>query len=303
MSTQDKVPEYLQPPYDQYEHEILRRVWDRLNKKNEHFMMAIVGQEGIGKSLTALKIANMVDPEFDEDDVIFEAKELLRRLRDEEYREGQAIVLDEAGVSLGRRTWQEKGQIKVNQALQLIRSHNLAVIFTLPRLGELDSQSVARLQAFYEIIRKVPEEYVEGKWKYIDPDRVDSTGTNYHKYPQVNRPDIDADTIKVKRMKFGPPEGDWVDAYHQRKEAHQKRVYDDALDELEDDAEDESTPSPHDLAEKVIDDGVDKYVSIHGQTKQPYVDKDLIYAEYDLTHREANTVKKLVEKQVEDLGS
>jgi ABC-type dipeptide/oligopeptide/nickel transport system ATPase component len=265
-------------------------------------MLAIVGQEGIGKSLTALKIAKAIDPEFDDGDVIFEAKELLRRLRDEDYREGQAIVLDEAGVSLGRRTWQDKGQIKVNQALQLIRSHNLAVIFTLPRLGELDSQSVARLQAFYEIRKKVPDEYVSGKWLYIDPDRIDSTGTNYHKYPKVTRPEMTASTIKVTRLKFQPPEGDWVDSYHERKQAHQKQVYDEAISELEDETDDgEDERTPKDVADEVLSEGVGPYISEHGQTGRKYVDKDLLRAEFDLSHSKANAAKKMIERETDEI--
>lgn len=294
-ASRDTPPEPLQRPHEVYETEILRQAWDRLHVDNEHFMLAIVGEEGIGKSLTGLKIAKAIDPGFDESQVIFDVSELLRRLRDDDYREGQAFVLDEAGVSLGRRTWQDRGQIKVNQALQLIRSHNLALIFTLPALGELDSQSVTRLQAFYEITTKNPGKHVRGKWKEIDPDRSDETGTTYKKYPQVTRDGI---TIKVDRMTFTPPEGDFVDSYHELKEEHQKRVYEEALAELEEDEETESDSGkgPKDVAEEIAKDGIEPYVSKNNSTKEAYINKDLIRVDYGISHSDATAAKKLLER-------
>ena len=298
MTSEKAPPENLQPPFSRPEPEILRRVWDRLNRRNEHFMCAIVGEEGSGKSFTALRLAREIDPEFGVEDVIFEAGELLRRLRDEDYRQGQAIVLDEAGVSLGRRTWQQSDQIKVNQALQLIRSHNLACFFTLPRLGGLDSQTVARLQAFLEITKKVPDEYAVGKWKYIDPDRADQTGTTYHKYPKLS---ISPDKPKrrVTSVAFAPPSGDYVDDYLERKSKHQKEVYDEALGELEDDTSEEAeqeSMGPKEIAQEIADSSIEPYTSTNGSTGQPYINKDLIRVSYDLSHSDASAVKSLLEK-------
>lgn len=288
-------PQHLQHPHTVYETEVLRDAWDRLNIYNEHFMLAIVGEEGIGKSLTALKIAKLLDPDFDEHQVIFDAAELLRRLRDEDYRHGQAFVLDEAGVSLGRRTWQDRGQIMLNQALQLIRSHNLALIFTLPSLGELDSQAVTRLQAFYEITTKKPDQHVRGKWKEIDPDRSDETGTTYKKYPKVTRDGVE---IKVDRMTFQPPEGDFVDAYQEMKAKHQKQVYEEALEELDGDEEDtdEESLGPKEVAQEIAKDGIEPYLSRNNSTKEPYINKDLIRVEYELSHSDASAAKKLLER-------
>lgn len=296
----NKAPEPLQKPTESYEAEVLRRAWERLNVNNEHFMLAIVGEEGSGKSLTALEIAKTLDPQFDADQVIFEVNELLQRLRDEDYREGQAFVLDEAGVSLGSRTWQDRGQVKVNQALQLIRSHNLALIFTLPRLSELDSQSRGRLQAFYEIVEKVPNQYVSGKWKYMDPDRGDDSDTIYKKYPRVYR---NGSRVRVERLKFAPPDYDFVDEYHELKDAHQKRVYDEALQQGEDaDDSEEEELTPNDVADEILDNGHEKYVSEHPQNKTKYVDKDLIRGEYGLSRRKAKVAKKLVEREVGELA-
>lgn len=298
----DAPPEHLRGPFDAYEPEVLRRIWDRLHARNEHFMGAIVGEEGSGKSYTAIGLANAVDPTFTPDRVLFEISDLLKILRDGEHEPGHAYVLDEAGVSMGKRTWQERGQVLANQALQLIRSHNLALFFTLPRLGELDSQAQGRLQAFFEIVEKEPDEQVVGKWKYMDPDRTDETGQIYKKFPRVYR---NGQRIRVTRLKFAPPPAELTDPYEERKADYQEQVYAETLAELEgvddepEEEEDDDSTSLRELAAQLAAGGVDDLVSYHGQTKEPYINADLIRINHDLSHGDARAVKSLLEKQID----
>ena len=65
--------------------------------------------------------------------------------------------------------------------------------------------------------------------------------------------------------------------------------------------EEEEQMSESEVAEKILsEDGVEPYLSVHGGNGQVYVDKDLIKVEYDLSVRGARTVKKLVEKKMEE---
>jgi len=93
---------------------ILYRRWERLNRRDEHWMCGVVGEEGSGKSYTALKIAKMIDPAFDAEQVVFDPADLLKRLENDEYQRGDVFVLDEAGVGLGNRTWYDEDQIQIN---------------------------------------------------------------------------------------------------------------------------------------------------------------------------------------------
>ena len=296
-----EAPEAIRPPHDCYEAEILFRIWRRLHHKNEHFVMAIVGREGSGKSFTSMRLADEIDPTFNVDRVIFDIGELIQLLKDGDHEPGNAYVLDEAGVSLGRRTWQERGQILANQAMQLIRSHNLALFFTLPALGELDSQTQNRLQAFYEITDKVPDEYVEGKWKYIDPDRTGQRGYDGQKYPRMWANGVKK---RVTRLKFTPPDPGLVDEYLQEKSKHQQEFYEETLAELgygDDEEQDDEADTAIDVkavADEIIEEGVDEFVSIHGGNKQPYIDSGLIEIEYDTSRRNSKKIKTLLEKKL-----
>lgn len=264
-------------------------------------MGVLVGREGSGKSWTAMKIAESLDPSFTADRVIFDVGPLLEALRERDHAPGQAYVLDEAGVQLGRRTWQERSQVLVNQALQLIRNHNLILLFTLPRLGELDSQAQGRLQAFFEATEKEPGEYVRGKWKWLDPDRADRTGTVYHHFP---RRQLNGQRIKIKTVAFTPPSEELTEPYEERKREFQDQFYKETLAELngtEGDSDDADTSqSPKEIVDAIQSNGgAEDYISTHGGNGTKYVDADLIEMEFDVSIRDARKAKKLLEKSVD----
>lgn len=290
-------PEPLRKPNDEHVPWLLRRIWDRLNQNNEHFMGVVVGEEGSGKSYTGIKIANEVDPSFTADRVLFNVKELLQVLKDGDHEPGNFYVLDEAGVQLGVRTWQERGQILANQALQLIRNENLGLLFTLPRLGELDSQAQGRLQAFLELTEKEHGEYVAGKWKWMDPDRADETGEVYKKYPRRRE---DGRVLRITKVAFRPPPEGIIEPYEEKKNEFQERFYEQTIRELEgveEEAEADPGMTVKEIATEIAGNGLAKVVSRHNQTRQPYINKDLIRAEYGIPHADARAVKSLLEQQ------
>lgn len=298
MATTKSPPEPLQGRNDNHTAWLLRRVWDRVNERNEHFMGCVVGREGSGKSYTAIKIANTVDPTFDADRIIFDVTELLKVLKDGEHEPGNFYVLDEAGVQLGVRTWQDRAQILANQALQLIRNHNLGLIFTLPRLSELDSQAEGRLQAVLEMTEKKPDEWAALKWKWLDPDRIDQSGNILKKYPRRKH---NGYTKRITRNAFTPPEGEVVEKYEERKHEFQDEVYERTIAKLEGEEGDdeEEQMSVREVADTIKDDGIEAVVSEHNQTGNPYINHELIRANYGLSHRDAKAVRSILEKEVD----
>jgi hypothetical protein len=290
-----RVPEQLQAPQEP-EPWVLRRLWDRLNRHNEHTMGCIVGREGSGKSFTAIRIANTIDPNFNDSNVLFDVMDLLELLHDGDHQAGDVYVLDEAGVSLGVRTWQERAQILANQALQLIRDENVGLIFTLPRGKELDSQTKGRLQWYYEIIEKEHDEYVNGKWKWLDPDRSMNGSTVYEKYPVRI---VDGWKRKIMRMKFTPPDPEITEPYVERKDEFQSEFYEETLSEARDetDGEDGDTEGPRDIVAEIKEKGViNQFVSVHSGNGTKYIDRDLIQLEFDLSRGDSKKVKKLLER-------
>ena len=277
---------------------VKQKMWRRMNVENQHFMAAIVGREGTGKSHSALTLSRLVDPGFTAEDVYFDPQDLLRAFDSDEYGRGDMIVLDEAGVGLGNRSWYDKEQILLNQTLQTVRDDNMGVIFTLPRLEELDSQTIGRLHAFVEMMNVYPDEgWAETKWKNINLTR-DGRSKEFKKYTRLN---VNGMQKRVTRCAIAPPPEDLVDAYEARKEAFKAELYEEAIGAYDDD-EDEDEPTPSDVADEIVASDVSEYVSEHGGNGRRYVDQELIRADYGLSHRDAKAAKKIIERTA-DVGS
>jgi hypothetical protein len=271
---------------------VLRRyIWKRMNVENEHFMGVIVGREGSGKSHTALSICRKVDPTFDAERVFFDPADLVEAFRSDELGEGSMVMLDEAGVGLGNRSWYEKEQVLLNQTLQTVRDENMGVLYTLPRLSELDSQTVGRLHSLLAMKEKhVDEGWAEVSWKNIDVTREDTEGKVYKKFPRMN---VDGRKSRITSIGIRKPDDDLAAAYEQRKAAFKDELYAEVLEAHDDAAADDET-DPKAVAQEIAEDPAE-CISVDRGTGEPYINKDLVRVEHDLSHSDARAVKSILE--------
>jgi len=284
-----EVPEPLTS--DKVEAQVLRQeVWHRINSRNQHYMAALVGPEGSGKSWTSLKIAELIDPTFDADRVMFDPHTFMEQLtewKDAGETRGKMIVVDEAGVGIGSRSWYDKDQIQLNKVLQVIRSENMGMLFTLPRLSELDSQTRGRLRAMIEMDGMNPGKYADVKYLRWFPAR-DERSKVYRKYPIVG----DGNAMrKVRRLRFGPPSEELIKGYEARKDTFQAELYAETTDQI---GEEDDTNPLKQIADDILEDGLSEYVSEYNNKE--FVDKDLIAVDYDLSRGDAKKVKKVLER-------
>ena len=291
-----EVPEPLTG--DKVEAQVLRQeVWHRINSRNQHYMAALVGPEGSGKSWTSLKIAELIDPTFDADRVMFDPHTFMEQLtawKDAGETRGKMIVVDEAGVGIGSRSWYDKDQIQLNKVLQVIRSENMGMLFTLPRLSELDSQTRGRLRAMIEMDGMKPGEYADVKYLRWFPAR-DERSKVYRKYPIVG----DGNAMrKVRRLRFGPPSEELIEGYEARKDTFQAELYAETTDQIGDE---DIEMSEKEIAEEIIAGDVQDYIKTHTSTGE-YVDHDLIQIDYEVSASAAKRIKKAVERKYESEG-
>lgn len=118
-------------------------VW-RVNNKYDA-QMYYIGERGQGKSYAALRTAEVIDPTFNIDRVVFGTKELFRLIKLLENKggslKGKVIVYDEAGVGMGNRDWQKENNKLMNYFLQQCRTFQLVIIYTTPNLSFVDKQA------------------------------------------------------------------------------------------------------------------------------------------------------------------
>lgn len=289
----DRVPEPLRANTPEAR-VIKQKIWRACNVENQHFIGAIVGPEGSGKSLTAGSILEAADPSFDASRVMFDPAMFLKRLKKwkaNDETKGKAVLGDEAGVGLGVRTWYEGDQIKFNQVLQVIRDENMAIIFTVPRLSELDSQTRGRIRGYMEMTDLEDGEWARCKYLNWNPTR-DERDKIYRQYPQIR---MNGFRRPIKRLCISPPSDEFVRDYQERKAEFQRELYDDTIEQMEEDVEDER--SVRDVAMEIANGGMDEIVSIHAQNRTPYINKSLIRVNYELSKADAQAVKSLLEQQ------
>ncbi len=101
-------------------------------RQNKNFVCLISGQTGSGKSWTALAIAEMLDPDFKINQVIFRGTELLSLINSGKLKRGSVIIWDEAGIDLGNRAWQSATNKLLNFLFQTFRHKGYILFFTTP---------------------------------------------------------------------------------------------------------------------------------------------------------------------------
>ncbi|GAH90189.1 unnamed protein product, partial [marine sediment metagenome] len=107
-----------------------------LREREENRHIAVVGLVGLGKSNTAIFLARLLDPSFAVNDIIFTRERLLELVADQP--EDKSFVLDDIGVMLSSRGWQEKERGLIFSWLEICRMHRINTIATSPSLAMID---------------------------------------------------------------------------------------------------------------------------------------------------------------------
>lgn len=230
VSSEEVLAELEDPNY--LEEYVLKRLYDQ----NKNFITAVTGPTGSGKSYSALRLAERIDPGFDVSNVVFNAQDLLLRIKTgvekDELRQGSVLVFDEAGVEANSRDWQSTTNQAINYLFQTMRSYNFMVILTLPHIGGLDKQVRRLLHAF------MPTQGIDYKHQTVALKPLflqtnQQTGDIYKRYLRVY-PD-DGGTVKLKRLEVKKPSKQVRSRYEDKKERYQSELYSDLLQDVMDD--------------------------------------------------------------------
>lgn len=182
-------------------------------KNNKNFLVTITGPTGSGKSWTGLSIAELLDPEFTVDRVIFKGKELMRLINNGNLKPGSVILWDEAGIDLSNRNWQSVTNKMLNALLQTFRSRNFILIFTVPFSDFVDASSRKLFHADFEtqrINKALQEVVIKPKLLQYNP----NLKKWYRKYLKVSS---NGKTIKIKRWGVPKPSDELIKVYEQKK--------------------------------------------------------------------------------------
>lgn len=130
--------------------------WIRWIKKriahNLNFICLFQGATGIGKTWSAISLAQMIDPDFNIDQIVFDFKELMQVINSDWFKKKKwkILIFDEPQITISNRQWQSTTNKLMNYLLSTFRHQNIILIFCSPYVDFLDSQSMKLLHCIFQ---------------------------------------------------------------------------------------------------------------------------------------------------------
>lgn len=197
---------------------LTRYIRARLLKKNQNMLICICGPTGTGKSYSAIKLGELIDPTFTAERVVFHPEKFMSLLNygdsKGKLKKGNVVVFDEAGVNIASRTWYSISNKIVNYVLQTFRHRNLCVIFTVPDFAFIDSQTRRLFHALFETC-SIDYNAKQVKLKPLMIQNNVRRGKLYYKYLRVKGDDDGM--VCLRRINLGMPLVSNRDPYEIRK--------------------------------------------------------------------------------------
>ncbi len=213
--------------------EVVDHIFLRRIRNNQNVIGAVCGETGSGKSWTALRIGEMVDPSFGIENVVFSAREFLESF--ETFSRGEVVVYDE-GQEWSARRAMSKRNVEMSDILTMLRFTQVNVLFTVPNINLVDV-NLRRLMHIYLDVR--PVDRVSGPKSlrnktvasiYMIRHRRDPSGQGENlarPFPVV--PIVRGgkrQNVKVDSAQFLAPSPDLVEGY----EAKKRQIFHERLD-------------------------------------------------------------------------
>ena len=128
---------------------IKKRIVNNLN-----FISLFQGATGIGKTWSAMAVAEMIDKEFSVNQIVFDFRELMDVINSDWFKEKKwkIIIFDEPQITISNRNWQSATNKLMNYLLSTFRHQNIILIFCSPYVDFLDSQSMKLLHCIFECV-------------------------------------------------------------------------------------------------------------------------------------------------------
>lgn len=190
---------------------ILRRI-----SRNQNFLCAITGSTGSGKSWSALRLAETLDPNFSADNICFTARQFLDLVngKAKQLKKGSVILFDEMQVSLGHLDFQTLQAKLLNYVLQTFRHRNFILLITTPHFNFINATSRKLFHSRMETL-SIDKNKQQVKLKPYLLQVSQDEGKIYRKYLRVYSEAMGIVPLKV--INVAKPSPELIDAYEHKK--------------------------------------------------------------------------------------
>lgn len=267
-------------------HILLKKIWKKPHRKNDNYMAAIVGPTGCGKSWASLRLGEILDPDFNVDQVAFNSSQFLNLVDEKKTDIGSVINFDEAGVGQASRKWYSNANIFFNYVLQTWRNKNRIAIFTVPSLGLIDYQTRGLLDAVMIFNGKDHSREAWTEFKYQRISANEKSGKIYYKYPVLRN---NGRKEKIKTFRISKPSEELIEPYEEKKSKFQEELEEEVRKQVQE-KEEEKTIS--EIISEVRD-NLERYKKMyHGKE---IINKNLVMADFEVGSGKARKIKAVIE--------
>ncbi|MGP6208009.1 hypothetical protein ACNF42_08295 [Cuniculiplasma sp. SKW3] len=193
-------------------------------RKNRNLIALFIGDTGSGKSMSAIRLAERVDPNFSVDRIVFTVQDFLA-LVNSGIPAGSVIVFDDAGLGINARLWQEMSARVFGMLTQGFRYKQILTFITVPDETFIERQSRKLVHIRFEATD------VQGlmKMKLLSRNTWDPEHP-LAKFPRIHR---GISEITVKLVKFRLPSDDLREKYEAKKKDYMESRFREFQEELE----------------------------------------------------------------------
>lgn len=204
---------------------------------NKNVIIAVVGATGTGKSYSCLRIGErmkeLTSPrkKYNVEHCCRDLNEFMNVLNSNKIKKGDVIILEEVGINIDARKWQNKMNRLINYILQSFRNKNLVCLLNLPDIRMLDINTRRLLHGVISTKGIDKEKQVS-----IISFKVRQHNYESHKdYWKYLRARIDGRIKKVKLITLKKASDDLIEAYEIRRKEFTDKLNKSVQEEIDQD--------------------------------------------------------------------
>lgn len=187
------------------------------NGKN--WVCIFTGRTRSGKSFSSLRICEVIDPNFNIDNVVFSAKEFMALIKSGKLKSGSMILWDEAGVGIATREWYSVLNKSVNLIFQTWGYRNIGLLLTVPHISFVDSQTRKLCHAHIQTLKlSMKRKVVTAKIHNLTPLGADDIKRVRPRY------DMNGRILDVEYLEIRKPSAKLVHAYEKKKQEFSEKL-------------------------------------------------------------------------------
>lgn len=266
---------------------ILQRI-----ERNKNFLAVITGQTGSGKSWSALREGEVLDPDFDVGNVCFTPKEFLDLVngKTKELKKGSVIIFDEIQVSMSHLDYQSIQAKLLNYVLQTFRHKCFILFVTSPHFSFINASARKLFHSRIETV-SINQSNKQCLLKPFLLQTNQETGDVYRKYLRVWSKKTGL--VPLKSLRVGKPSDSLIREYEEKKTRFTKELNESISRDLKriDKTEEKPLTAYQEEIVKLLKDGF-IIPQIAGNLNKPMQN---IYKSIELIKKKGLTIKPIKE--------